>query len=839
MINAHSTLKGDALSSIVFEHNPNGIVITDSDLAILMVNPKFTEITEYTLADVLGKTPRFLLSQKHDEQFFQEMGDTLRSTGLWQGEVWNTKKSGVDFPEKLVIKAAIDQDGNATNFIGMFSDLSDTKKAQSDIAQLLYKDKLTGLPNTLALEEFIHKKLGTGENSEEKYTGDAALLFIDLDRFKYINDTLGHHIGDSLLEAVSTRLCTLLSDNILLSRQGGDEFVIFAADLTEKEVAVFCEKIVATFNAPFIVGPHQLNVSTSIGIALYPKDGCDFDSLSRCADTALNFVKTNGRKTYKFHDISMSTALNEQVNLDLDLQHAANKQQLELHYQGIVDLQTGRISGLEALIRWNHPEFGVISPTRFIPLAEENGTINLIGEWILDTVCANIRQALDGGIVVPPISLNFSPKQFRETSLVDNLKSALGKYALPSTAIGVEITESALMQNGGISLTTLNAIKQLGCSLSLDDFGTGYSSLSYLKTFSFDKVKIDQSFVRELSKSKQDAAIVIAIVGMAHSLGIKVLAEGVETEDQCDFLRNNMVDEIQGYLFSKPVIWEEAKRILSAEHHLPAHLLRITPASKVLLLVDDEQNIVSSLKRLLRRDGYQILTANGGAEGLAILTENHVDVIISDQRMPGMTGVEFLSKVKELHPDTIRIVLSGYTELNSVTDAINEGAVFRFLTKPWNDEKLRDSIKEAFQYKQFADDNHQLSLKVQTTNHELASANRQLAELVARTQNQLTINSRSFGIVQEALKHIKAVLIGVDEDNLIAFINDAAIGVLEPSNSLLGEELRFVSPELNKIVTGTAEGSPNEIFFKEKRYEARWHLMGTPSHASGKIVILD
>lgn len=835
MIDAHSKLKEDTLSSIVFEHNPNGIVITDSDMAILMVNPKFTEITEYSLADVVGKTPRFLLSKRHDELFFQEMAETLRTTGLWQGEVWNTKKTGVDFPEKLVIKAATDQAGNTTNFIGMFSDLSDTKKAQSDIEQLLYKDKLTGLPNALALQEFVHKQL----KAEQKYTGEAALLFIDLDKFKYINDTLGHHIGDILLEAVAARLGALMDEGVLLSRQGGDEFVIFTTTLAGSALEDFCQRIIASFATPFKVGPHQLSITTSIGVACYPKDGDDFDSLSRCADTALNFVKTNGRKNYKFHEISMSNALNEQVSLEVDLQSAVEKQQLELHYQAIVDLQTGRISGLEAFIRWNHPELGVLSPIRFIPLAEENDTINRIGEWILDTACANVREAMDAEIAVPPIALNFSPKQFRESKLVDNLKNALTKYDLAATAIGVEITESALMQNGGISLATLKAIKQLGCSLSLDDFGTGYSSLSYLKTFSFDKVKIDRSFVHELSKNKQDAAIVIAIVGMAHSLGIKVLAEGVETEDQCDFLRNNMVDEIQGFLFAKPVIWQEAKALISAGYQLPSHLLRITPASKVLLLVDDEQNIVSSLKRLLRRDGYQILTANGGAEGLAILAENHVDVIISDQRMPGMTGVEFLSKVKEIHPDTIRIVLSGYTELNSVTDAINEGAVFRFLTKPWNDEKLRDSIKEAFQYKQFADDNHQLSLKVQTTNHELASANRQLAESVASTQNQLSINSRSFGIVQEALKHIKAVLIGLDEDNLIAFINDAAVKALEPNDSLLGEELRFISPALYQIVTKAAEGEPSEIFFKEKRYEARWHLMGTRSHIAGKIVILD
>jgi EAL domain-containing protein (putative c-di-GMP-specific phosphodiesterase class I)/CheY-like chemotaxis protein len=504
---------------------------------------------------------------------------------------------------------------------------------------------------------------------------------------------------------------------------------------------------------------------------------------------------------------------------------------------GITDLQTGKINGFEALIRWTHPELGAISPARFIPVAEECEVIHIIGAWVLDRACRDIREWLDRGLVVPQIAINFSARQFRNPNAVLDIQATLSRYQLPASALCIEITEGVLMEDVNASQTILLALKQLGVALSLDDFGTGYSSLSYLKLFPFDKVKIDQSFVREITSNTQDASIVIAVIGMAHSLGIKVLAEGVETEAQCKFLRDNMSDEIQGYFFSKPIPFEATEILIREDRQLPGHLLRLSQTAKTLLLVDDEQNIVSSLKRLLRRDGYHILTANSGAEGLAILAANKVDVIISDQRMPGMTGVDFLRNVKDLYPETVRMVLSGYTELNSVTDAINEGAVFRFLTKPWDDEKLRTNIVDAFHYKELADDNRQLSLKVRTSNHELAIANRQLAEVLQQKQQQINRDTMSLNIVREVLQHTPMAVIGLDDVNVVAFVNDAAMTLFDGIGSMLGEELSLILPELGEAISETDEGVDVLYKINERYYDFKWRRMGEFSQSSGKLVI--
>jgi EAL domain-containing protein (putative c-di-GMP-specific phosphodiesterase class I)/CheY-like chemotaxis protein len=406
-------------------------------------------------------------------------------------------------------------------------------------------------------------------------------------------------------------------------------------------------------------------------------------------------------------------------------------------------LQSGQLCGLEALIRWQHPELGAVSPVQFIPLAEESSLIIGIGEWVLRQACRDIRHWLNIGIAVPHVAVNVSPLQFRDNDLVAQVSAALTESRLDPAMLYVEVTESALMDDVPRNGAVLNALKNLGVKLSLDDFGTGYSSLSYLKRFPFDQVKIDQSFVRDIANNANDSMLVKVIVSMAHGLGMRVIAEGVETEAQCEIMRTSICDEIQGYFFSSPISAQAIEELFSEGRRLPAHLLRLQKPQRTLLLVDDEPNIVSALKRLLRRDGYDILTASGGAEGLEVLAQHKVDVIISDQRMPGMSGVEFLRKAKALHPDTIRIVLSGYTELQSVTDAINEGAVYRFLTKPWDDERLREQISKAFEQKDLLEENRQLDIQVRSTNQELVAANRQLREMLQKQGEQGALRDKS------------------------------------------------------------------------------------------------
>jgi EAL domain-containing protein (putative c-di-GMP-specific phosphodiesterase class I)/CheY-like chemotaxis protein len=409
------------------------------------------------------------------------------------------------------------------------------------------------------------------------------------------------------------------------------------------------------------------------------------------------------------------------------LREALSLNQFCLHYQPQADLQTGRICGLEALLRWQHPITGNIPPSVFIPLAEQTRLIVPIGDWVIRRACEDIRSWLDRGIMVPPVAVNVSPFQFSD-HLVTTLLRAMDDFQVTSDLLELEVTESALMGDVPDNERILHALKQRGFKLSLDDFGTGYSSLSYLKRYPFDRVKIDQGFVRDVANSVSDQMLVKVIVSMSHGLGMRVIAEGVETEAQCEIMRESVCDEIQGYFFSRPVDAQATQTFLVSGVALPAHLLRLRKPQRTLMLVDDEPNIVASLNRLLRPLGHKILQAHSGREGLALLEQHKVDVIISDQRMPEMTGVEFLSITKERFPDTIRIVLTGYAEIETVINAVNKGSVYRFLAKPWEESDLLDALHKALEIRDLRDENLKLHLQLHTANHELVTANRQLTE---------------------------------------------------------------------------------------------------------------
>ncbi|HRA62427.1 MAG TPA: EAL domain-containing protein, partial [Burkholderiaceae bacterium] len=374
--------------------------------------------------------------------------------------------------------------------------------------------------------------------------------------------------------------------------------------------------------------------------------------------------------------------------------------------------------------------------------------------------------------------------------------------------------------------------------LSLDDFGTGYSSLSYLKRFPFDKVKIDQSFVRDINVNSQDAVIAKVVISMAHGLGLRVIAEGVETELQCEFLRSNVCDEIQGYFFSRPIPASAMEALLREDRRLPAHLVRVQAKHRTVLLVDDEPNVLAALKRLLRADGYRILSASSGQEGLDILASQKVDIIVSDQRMPGMTGVQFLRQAKALHPQTIRIVLSGHTELQSVTDAINEGAVYRFLTKPWDDAQLREFIEQAFQHKELADENETLSIKILTANQELATSNRQLQEVLEHKQRALVRGEQNLDVLREALMHVDLPVLAVDDDGVVAFANARADALSSQAQPLLGNRLADCLPSLEALLGSDALQHGQLMMPDGQAYQARWHAMGSASNSRGKVITL-
>jgi diguanylate cyclase (GGDEF)-like protein len=554
-------------------------------------------------------------------------------------------------------------------------------------------DALTGLANRFTLEAHLARSVADAERHGNKL----ALMFIDLDRFKMVNDTLGHGLGDRLLGEVAHQLAAAVGKADTVARLGGDEFVVLLKDVEAMaDAATAAAKLIATLGAPMCIGGHEIRPSASIGISLYPDDGADAGTVMRNAGTAMHHAKSLGGGKFRFFDAQMNDRMAARFAMEADLRRALERGELLLHYQPKVSLCSGVITGAEALVRWRHPGKGMVSPAEFIPLAEETGLIEPLGEWVVDAVCAQLRSWLDEGLPVRPIAVNLSPRQFRQANLVGSMEHVLQRHGLEAGLLELEITEGAVMHDADAAERTLAQLKALGIGVSLDDFGTGYSSLSYVKRFPIDRLKIDRSFVNDIITDPGSATICGTVIDLAHSLKITVVAEGVETEAQMHYLRRQRCDEMQGYLFSKPLPGPEFAQLLAMDKRLP--LPAPDTADRTLLIVDDEAHVRSALARLMRRDGYRILSAGSADEGFDILARHSVQVVLSDQRMPDVSGTEFLSKVKDMYPNTIRMILSGYTELESVIDAVNRGAIYRFYTKPWDDNTLRKDLREAFRH---------------------------------------------------------------------------------------------------------------------------------------------
>ncbi|WP_332854134.1 EAL domain-containing protein [Duganella sp. S19_KUP01_CR8] len=525
------------------------------------------------------------------------------------------------------------------------------------------------------------------------------------------------------------------------------------------------------------------------------------------------------------------------------LEQALAQDELRLLYQPLVDLQSGAVVSLEALVRWQHPEHGLLSAHAFLPQAEAAGMTAAIGHWVLRRACGDLQAWRRGGQNDLRVAINVAPSQFRDPGFGAAVAAMLDDYAITPAALTLEITETALNEAGAACDDLLAGFKTRGLNLTLDDFGTGHGSLSSLKRYPFDAIKIDADFIRNVVADSHDAAMAKSIIAMGHNLGMKVVAEGVETEAQCDFLRRNMCDQIQGYFFAPPLASTDLHQLLASGRALPGHLLRMHRPQRRLLLVDDEPNILAALKRLLRGDHYQIYTANDGPQGLAVLAEHPVDVIVSDQRMPGMLGADFLRKARELVPDTIRIMLSGYTELQSVTDAVNEGAIYKFLTKPWDDEQLRGHIADAFRVKEIADDNQRLHLEVRSANQELAAANRRMEQLLQEKQRQISRDEISLNVARELLQHLPLAVIGMDDSGMIAFINGAAAGLFRHSGALLGNEACHVLPALfpaDGAEDQAGSGQPHHHLadIDGQRYAVMCYPMGEHSASRGSLITL-
>ncbi|MGI6783701.1 MAG: putative bifunctional diguanylate cyclase/phosphodiesterase [Aminivibrio sp.] len=533
----------------VFSGMVGGIVVADPEGIIKTVNPAFTVITGYSAEEAIGQNPRFLKSDRHGPEFYKTFWDSLLSQGKWEGRIWNRRKSGEVYPEWLSCHAIRNEDGEITDFVALFNDLSTVRFSGAGVALNYPFDRLSGLANRATFYSRF-----AGEIVRKSRAGRRlALAVLDINRFRNINDTLGHSAGDEVLRQVGARLSAHLGGRDRASRIGGDDFHILLPDVEGiEDISAQADKILSLFDEPISAGGGRFFISASIGISVFPDDGASAETLLKKADMAMHKAKEAGLNSFRFFTDELGRAASVNLMLETELRRGLEEKEFRLAYQPRYCLKTGRVSGMEALIRWHSPD-RIIPPLEFIPFAEETGLILPLGEWVINEACRKIARWTEEGAPPPEVAVNLSTRQLHQKGLLDIFKDAVERYSLPPSRLAVEITESGIMADLADSVRVLAGMREFGMKVYVDDFGTGYSSLNYLKRLPINGLKIDKSFVDGVLDDKNDAAITRAVIGLGHALGMTVTAEGVETREQLEFLRQSGCDEIQGYLFSPPL----------------------------------------------------------------------------------------------------------------------------------------------------------------------------------------------------------------------------------------------------------------------------------------------
>jgi diguanylate cyclase (GGDEF)-like protein/PAS domain S-box-containing protein len=695
------------LQAAALEAAANAIVITDSHGAILWANPAFTTMTGYSKEEVLGKNPRMLKSGNQPESYYANLWSTISSGKVWRGEIVNRRKDGTTYTEEMTITPVTQSGGNAeTKFVAIKQDISQRKAAEERVQFLAYYDALTELPNRTLLRDQLAKAVAGARRRKDK----VALLFLDLDRFKDVNDSLGHSVGDLLLQEVAERLKRFGREPDAIARLGGDEFLVVLNGVKEvSDAAIAADRLVKLMTAGFVIQGHPITVSCSVGISVFPEHGVDGETLIKNADTAMYSAKEKGRNNFQFFTEDMNAQAVERLTLESSLRLALDRKELFLVYQPQMDIASGRIVGLEALLRWQHPELGLVPPDKFIRIAENSGLILPIGEWVLRTACSQARTWQDEGLPALSVAVNVSAIQVRQEGFCKLIRRVLHETKLAPQYLELELTESLLLANADLMLSVVQELKAMGVTLAIDDFGTGYSSFSYLRQFQVSKLKIDRVFVRDVAVNSDDAAITTAIISMAKSLHLKVIAEGVENEAQMSFLRGHQCDEIQGYYFSKPLAFDKVADKLRSNgaetqaeqkptgdncgnkpYEVGISLMSIGLA----LLVSADPVTVQQFSLALRELSISPDACRDAASAALLLKRRKFDAVIVDLQLGSQSGL-ILDEVR-LSPSNRTAVTFGIDDNDAAgTAAFRRKSQFVF-ERPLSAQSIHKTLKPAY-----------------------------------------------------------------------------------------------------------------------------------------------